>query len=99
MRKSNARDFGVAGEFEEYDAVMRISEETNLLTREKMIDRLKWSWLEERTFFEYFTIERVLSFVLKCELINRWKPLTQEKGTQIFRDLLNTMKEDVKFEE
>ena len=98
LRKSNARDFGVTGEFEAYEAVVRISEETNLLTREKMIDELKWAWLEERTFFEYFTIERILSFVLKCELINRWKPLTQEKGTQIFRDLLETLKEDVKFE-
>jgi len=98
LRKSNARDFGLAGMFNELDTVMRISEETNLLTREKQIDQLKWNWLEERTFFDYFTVERVLSFVLKCELINRWKPLTQEKGTQVFRNMLNTLKEDVKFE-
>ncbi len=99
LRKSNARDFGLTGIFDELDTVVKISEEPNLLTREKQIDQLKWNWLEEHTFFNYFTIERILSFVLKCELINRWKPLTQEKGTEVFRSLLDTLKEDVKFEE
>lgn len=99
LRKSNARDFGLTGIFDQLDAVIKISEEANLLTREKLIDELKWNWLEEHTFFDYFTIERVLSFVLRCELINRWKPLSQEKGTQVFRGLLDTLKESVKFEE
>ncbi|NDV46694.1 DUF2764 family protein [Paludibacter sp. 221] len=99
LRKSNARDFGLTGIFDELDAVVKISEESNLLSREKQIDELKWNWLEEHTFFDYFTIERVLSFVLKCELINRWKPLTQEKGTKIFRELLDSLKEDVRFDE
>lgn len=99
MRKSNAHDFGLKSIFDQVEAVMRISEETNLLTREKQIDELKWNWLEENTFFNYFTIERVLSFVLRCELINRWKPLTQEKGTQVFRNMLDELKEGVSFEE
>lgn len=99
LRKTNARDFGLAGIFDELDAVMRIAEEPNLLTREKQIDELKWKWLDEHTFFDYFTIERVLAIVLKCELINRWKSLNQEEGTKVFRSLLDTLKQDVKFEE
>lgn len=99
LRKSNARDFGLAGIFDEYENVLKIAEEPNLMTREKQIDELKWKWLEEHTFFNYFTIERILAFVLKCELINRWQPLTQEKGKKIFRDLLDTLKEDIVFEE
>ena len=99
LRKSNAHDFGLKSVFDQVDAVMRIAEESNLLAREKQIDELKWNWLEENTFFNYFTIERVLSFVLRCELINRWKPLTQEKGTQVFREMLYELKEGVSFEE
>lgn len=99
LRRSNARDFGLAGIFEALDVVMKISEEPNLLNREKQIDALKWDWLEEHTFFHYFSIERIIAFVLKCELINRWKPLTQEKGTKIFRELLDSLKEDVVFDE
>jgi hypothetical protein len=99
LRKSKARDFGLPGVFEEYDTVLKIADETNLMNREKQIDELKWKWLEEHTFFNYFSIERVLDFVLKCELINRWEPLTQEKGKKIFRDLLDTLKDDIVFEE
>lgn len=99
LRKTNARDFGLTGMFDELDAVIRISEESNLLVREKQLDELRWNWLEEHTFFDYFTIERVLSLVLKCELINRWKPLTQERGTEVFRGMLDSLKENVNFEE
>lgn len=99
IRSSNARDLGLTGVFEQLDAVLRITEEADLLEREKKIDTLKWNWLEENTFFNYFGIEKVLAFVIKTEMLERWKPLTVETGTQIFRELLGSMKEGVKFEE
>lgn len=98
IRASNARDFGLIALFEQLDLVLRITEEADLLEREKKIDALKWAWLEEHTFFNYFTIEKVLAFVLKAEMIERWKPLTVEKGTHIFRELLGSLKEGVSFE-
>ena len=99
LRKSNARDFGLKNLFSESEEIIRIAEEPNLLVREKQIDELKWKWLEEHTFFNYFSVERILAFVLKCELINRWKPLTQKKGKQVFGELLEELKKGVSFEE
>lgn len=99
LRSSNARDFGLQGIFEQLDTVLRIAEEPNLLSREKQIDALKWQWLDDHTFFNYFGVEKVLAFVLKSELIERWKPLTMEKGTEIFRELLGNLKEGVNFDE
>jgi len=98
IKASNARDFGLTGIFDQLDMVLRIAEEADLLEREKKIDALKWAWLEENTFFSYFSIEKVLAYVLKIEMIERWKPLSMENGTQIFRDLLAGLKEGVKFE-
>ncbi len=98
IKNSNARDFGLAGIFYQLDVVLRIAEENDLLEREKKIDALKWTWLEENTFFSYFSIEKVLAYVLKIEMLERWKPLSIENGTQIFRELLLGMKEGVKFE-
>lgn len=98
IKNSNARDFGLAGIFDQLDVVLRIAEENNLLEREKKIDALKWAWLEDNTFFNYFSIEKVLAYVLKIEMLERWKPLSVENGTQIFRELLLGMKEGVKFE-
>ncbi len=99
IRSSNARDFGLQGIFEQLEAVLRIAEEPNLLLREKQIDALKWQWLDEHTFFNYFGVEKVLAFVLKSELLERWKPLSMEKGNEIFRELLGNLKEGVNFEE
>ena len=98
IKTSNARDFGLGGMFEQLDTVLRISEETDLLEREKKLDALKWNWLDENTFFNYFSIEKILAFILKVEMIERWKFLTVEKGTQIFRELLVGMKEGIAFE-
>ncbi|HRZ96826.1 MAG TPA: DUF2764 family protein [Paludibacter sp.] len=98
IRKSNSRDFGLAGMFEQLDLVLRIAEENDLLEREKKIDAMKWAWLEENTFFNYFSVEKVLAYVLKIQMIDRWKMLSMEKGGQIFRELLGSLKEGVKFE-
>lgn len=98
IRKSNSRDFGLTGMFEQLDLVLRIAEENDLLEREKKIDALKWAWLEENTFFNYFSVEKVLAYVLKIQMMDRWKMLSMEKGGQIFRELLGNLKEGVSFE-
>jgi hypothetical protein len=98
IRASNARDFGLTGIFDQLELTLRIAEENDLLEREKKIDALKWTWLEENTFFNYFSIEKVLAHILKVEMLERWKPLSIENGTQIFRELLVDMKAGVKFE-
>lgn len=96
IRTSNTHDFNLSGLFEQLDTLMAIAENPNLLEREKAIDNLKWNWLEEHTFFNYFTIERVLAFYLRCELLHRWDNLTLENGQAIFRQLLEDLKKDVK---
>lgn len=96
IRKNNTRDFGLTGIFDGLDALMLLAEEPNLLERERKIDQLKWNWLEEHTFFYYFSVECVLAFWLKCEILHRWDNLTAENGQQIFRQLLDELKKDVK---
>lgn len=99
IRMSNARDFGLTGVFDQLEVLMRIAEEPNLLEREKKIDALKWEWLEENSFFNYFGVEKVLMYVLKVQMVERWKTLSIEKGAQIFRQILADLKSEVKFEE
>lgn len=95
LRTSHARDFGVGSLFEYTEQVIKLAEETDLLEREKRIDALKWEWLEEHTFFNYFTIEKVLAYVLRVELLQRWKMLSFETGSEIFRNILASMKQEI----
>ena len=92
-----ARDFNLKTEIDYFDAIVSISETANLLDREHRIDALKWNWLEENTFFSSFSIEKVLSFWLRCELMHRWDNLSMEEGAEIFRQMINDLKKDVKF--
>ena len=93
----SARDFNLKGEIDYFDALVSISETANLLDREHRIDALKWNWLEEQTFFSSFSVECVLSFWLRCELMHRWDNLSMEEGAEIFRQMINDLKKGVKF--
>ena len=93
----SARDFNLKAEIDYFDALVSISETSNLLDREHRIDALKWNWLEENTFFSSFSIEKVLSFWLRCELMHRWDNLSMEEGAEILRQMINYLKKDVKF--
>ena len=93
----SARDFNLKAEIDYFDALVSISETANLLDREHRIDALKWNWLEEQTFFSSFSVERVLSFWLRCELMHRWDNLSMEEGAEIFRQMINDLKKGVKF--
>lgn len=95
IRTSNARDFGLTGTLEYLDQLMRISETEELVEKEKKIDVLKWNWMEDATFFDYFTIERIFVFLLKLEMIERWISLDKEKGNEIFRNIIESLKNEV----
>jgi len=95
LRTSNARDYGVGGLFEYTEEVIKLADEQDMLERENKIDTLKWSWLEDNTFFNYFTIEKIIAYCLKVEMLNRWKMLSFEAGSTIFRDILSSMKKEI----
>ena len=95
LRTSGARDFGLTGEVDFLDQLVKISEAEELVEREKKIDQLRWNWMEEATFFNYFTVERLFVFLLQLEMIERWISLDKEKGNQLFRSIIATLKDEV----
>ena len=66
-----------------------------LFERERNIDLLKWHWLDEQTFFNYFGIERVFAYLVKLEIIERWIALDPAEGGKIFRELIDGLKKTV----
>ncbi|MDE6173557.1 MAG: DUF2764 domain-containing protein, partial [Bacteroides sp.] len=96
LRTSTSRDFGLAGEVDILEQLVKISETAELLEREKKIDQLRWEWMEEASFFDYFTIERLFVFLLQLEMIERWISLDKEKGNRMFRSIIATLKDEVK---
>ena len=95
IRTSNARDFGISGTLEYFEQLLRISETDELVDRERKIDLFKWNWMEDAVFFNYFTVERIFVFLLRLEMIERWISLDKEKGSELFRKMIDSLKNEV----
>lgn len=95
LRTSGSRDWGLSMELDYFEDVMRIDQEQDLAKKEKMIDTLKWNWLEENSFFNYFTVEALFVFVSKLEIVNRWIKLDAELGNRVLRSIIADFKADV----
>jgi len=91
LLRSNARDFGLGQEFPEIDKVFSAWETESLLKREKALDVINWQWIDEHTFFHYFTIERVIGFLLQFDMVERWMGLDREEGEKLFNQLLDQL--------
>lgn len=93
LRTSGARDWGLSQELDYFDDVVRLLEEDDLAQRERKFDMLRWRWLEDNTFFNYFTVERLFSYMVRLGMVERWTSLDREKGQQLFRELIGTLKD------
>jgi hypothetical protein len=95
VKTSKQRDFGLTEILEDIDIFQRLADEPDLFEREKKIDQLKWKWLDEHTFFKYFSIEILFAYLVKLEIIERWVSLDPVEGEKLFRSLIDNLKESV----
>lgn len=92
IRTSGARDFGLTGVLDYLEMVIRISENDKLQERERMLDDMRWNWLDDNSVFDYFTVERLFVFLQKIDIIERWAVLDAEKGMQRYKELIDELK-------
>jgi len=79
--------------------LLKLDEMVDLVERERKTDLLKWEWMEEASFYDYFSLERLFVFLLKLEMIERWISLDKIKGNQKFRAIIDSLKNDVQIPE
>lgn len=91
IEKSHARDFGLSGEWPLLDKLFHALEQEDLLEREKAIDRIRWSYIDELNTFHYFDIDVILGYLLKLVILDRWTGLDAEKGKTAIDNLLRDL--------
>jgi hypothetical protein len=97
--RSNANDFGLSQDFPEIEQILAAWGQENMLDCEKALDTIRWNWILEHTFFHYFTIERVIGYLLQFEMVVRWMKLDQKRGERLFRELLQNMESSLELPE
>ena len=95
LRTSGARDWGLSQQLPFFEDIMRIMDEPDLALRERKADMLKWNWLEENSFFDYFTVEPLFSYMVRLGIVSRWTELDADRGQQLFRRLIDGLKGQV----
>lgn len=80
-------------EFSERSKIEGILAGSNLLARERNIDELFWQKIDELTEMEVFSLDRILGLVSKIKIIDRWVKLDRQTGRELFRKLVNEIKE------
>ena len=93
LRTSGARDWGLGQELDFFDDVVRLLDEDDLSQRERKTDMLRWRWLEDNTFFDYFTVERLFSYMVRLGMVERWSSMDKAEGQKLFRKLIGDLKE------
>lgn len=99
IRKSQARDFGLANEIDYIEELIDTARIEDIQDREKNIDQFKWDYLEEVTFFNYFTIEKILAHTIKLGMVERWLAIDKEHGKEMFEKLLKELQATYKLPE
>ncbi len=87
--RSSAVDFGLRGELSYLDTVISaVSDEPNILEKEHRIDLVRWSIAEELSEGEYFSLDTVLAYLVKVNIVARWRVLDAHIGREMFDKLL-----------
>ena len=81
-----------AGEFPEESLVAEVLSTSDLLEREKALDRLYWNKVDEMTLLEIFSLDIILAFLVKLQITGRWMRLDPETGKRMLRQLTENLK-------
>lgn len=93
LRKSRLQDFGLKGDIEQMDEILAMFETSNLVEREMKLDALRWNYIEDATFFNYFGVEKLIVALLKLSMVQRWAQLDEEGGRLRFEKIIKEIRE------
>ena len=99
IRENKTKDFNLGLEFDYIPQLMKIVDEPDPVRKEKMIDAFKWVWLDERTFFEPFSMEAVFAYLCKLQMQERWAKLDPEQGKETFQKIIDNLRSEAQVPE
>ena len=79
-------------EFEGRKQVMTVLEGSDILERERGLDELMWAKIDDIVGLQVFTIDAILGFAAKLQIIVRWLKLDPETGRELFRRLVDEIR-------
>ena len=95
---ASQKDFGLNEVDGDWTEILALAGIEDLMQREKAQDAIRFTWLQDRTEFDFFSSEMVFAYYLEAIMLHRWSILTIEEGEKVFRELVSDMKKGVKLD-
>lgn len=100
LRTSNSKDFGLAMEFPYVEKVISLmGEHEPCRAGERFGFTSFWDYIEEAVVYEYFSMEKVLSFMLELMIVERWSKMSSESGRKVFMEVVDKFRKSFEFAE
>lgn len=81
-----------AGEFPQAEQVDAILRGDDILAKERGLDDMLWEKVSSLTVFQYFSIEVILAFIAKLNIVNRWLVLDDATGRELLKKLVSEVR-------
>ena len=94
LERPEGTDTLVMGEDEpeKFQEVQDVLATDDILARERGLDDLMWRKAEELTLMHVFDLDVILGFATRLKIIDRWLKLDPESGRQLFRKLVEEIR-------
>lgn len=92
IRENKTRDFDLSHEFDYVKDLMKIVDEPDPVDKERMIDSMKWLWLDEYTFLDPFNFEALFAYFCKLKIKERWARLDVVQGKATFESIIDNLR-------
>ena len=83
-------------EFEDIEKVNAVLQGSDILGRERGLDDILWERIDSLTLMEVFTLDQILGFVAKLQIVARWLRLDPQSGRELFRKLVEEIRNNKK---
>ena len=83
-------------EFEDLEKVNAVLQGSDILGRERGLDDILWERIDSLTLMEVFTLDQILGFVAKLQIVARWLRLDPQTGRELFRHLVEEIRNNKK---
>ena len=83
-------------EFEDLEKVNAVLQGSDTLGRERGLADILWERIDSLTLMEVFTLDQILGFVAKLQIVARWLRLDPQSGRELFRKLVEEIRNNKK---
>lgn len=90
LKKSLVKD----PEFEYFDEVVGALSLATYEEAEQKLDLLKWKLIDDRIFFEQFTLDWILGYLEKLIIAERWAGLKKKAGEEKLRGMIEEVQDE-----